>query len=267
MSLWFILWLLMSLALLSFMGWTFVILMRQKQAWKTYAAKRKLRFKSLAFTAVPEMSGTIGDHTISFFSSEHANVNARGSRKLTAIEINLNSRMPTFGGVASGGMVPIMKELNLKQEYRPKHKAWNKSYIAAANNRAVLQAYLTDARVGALCDVMAVKNAWVILIFRDESMLLRVDTPDPLDSPAKIDALVKQMLATAEVLELKKGESEILKSEAVQSVVKSAGLEIDEAAFDAPIGLELEEAGEETREEPQSEGDPPFEEKPDTEKS
>ncbi len=190
----------------------------------------------------PEVTGTIDDHTVTIFSSEHVSPDARGSRKLTAIEVSLNSIMPIVGGVASGGMIPILKLLNLKQEFYPKHPDWNKAYVAAGSNRYVLEAYMSDERVGALCSLMQIKNAWLILVFRGDAMLLRIDMPDPLDNPSKVDKIIKQMVDVAKILELKAGESKRLKSEEVKSAAKNVALEVDDAAMnDAGNTFELEE--------------------------
>lgn len=212
MSVWFLLWLCLLISLMSFLGWTFIILVAQKTAWKKYAAARKLRYKHGSLMASPEMEGEIDKHKVSFFTSEHLPEGARGSRKLTAVEVNFNSIMPIDGGVASGSMVPVLGQMNLTQEYRPKHAQWNETYVASGSNRAALEGYLNDERVAALCKLMAVKNAWVILAFRNEAMLLRVDIASPLDKANDIDRLAKQMLETAKVLELKKGEAKKLKA-------------------------------------------------------
>lgn len=256
MSIWIVSWFVLAGALLGFLAWTFLILMRQKSAWRVYATKRKLRYKAGPLMMSPEVQGTIGEHTVHIFSSEHVAEDIRGSRKLTAIEVSLNSVMPVTGGVASGGMIPILKSLDLKQEYTPKHDKWNKSYVAAGNNRYVLEAYLSNERLEALCDLMALRNVWFILVFKDDAMLLRVDTPDPLDEASDVDKLVKQMLAAAEVLELQSGESRHLKDAEVKSATKSVALDVDDDAF-ASGGFELED----TEPDPAPEADQDSEEK------
>lgn len=244
MNIWLILWFILASSLLCFFVWTFYILVRQKAAWKAYADKRNFRYKPGSFMGSPEVAGTIEDHTVTIFSSEHISPNARGTRKLTAIEVSLNSIMPIVGGVASGGMIPILKLLNLKQEYTPKHPDWNKAYVAAGSNRYVLEAYLSDARVAALCSLMQMKHAWVILVFRGDAMLLRVDMPDPLDNPSKVDKIIKQMVDVAKILELQAGESNRLKSEEVKSAAKNVALEVDAAVIDNAAGsFELEDEG------------------------
>lgn len=241
MNVWLILWAILAISLVVFMVWTFSILMRQKRAWQLYAEKRKLRYKPNSLMDSPEIDGVIGEHTVSLFASEHDTPDARGVRKLTAVEINLNSKMPVDGGVASGGMIPILKLLKLKQEYLPKHSDWKKSYVASSNSRNVMAAYLTDDRIAGLCEVMEIENAWGILVFKDDAMLLRIDIADPLHSAKRLDELVKSMLKVADVLELKSGEGRRLKSESLKTDIKDVEIEVDADALDTGTSLVLEE--------------------------
>ena len=223
------------------MVWTFSILMRQKRSWALYAEKRKLRYKSNALMDAPELSGVMGEHTVSLFASEHVSEDARGVRKLTAIEVNLNSTMPVGGGVASNGMIPILKTMRFKVEHMPKHKQWKKAYVASCDNRNAMRAYLTDERVKALCGLMAIPNSWVILIFKGDAMLLRIDTADPLHDPKRLDQMIKKVVGVVEVLELKKGERERLKSESLKAETKDIELDVDEDVLDSPSALTLED--------------------------
>lgn len=256
MTIWFILWLLLAGSLIAFLVWTLLILLRQKTGWKLYATKRDLRYKPNALMESPEMEGVIEDYTVSLFSREHISEDVRGVRKLTAIEVKLHSIMPIEGGLANGGMVDIIKEQSFKQEYVPKFDRWKKEYIAAGGNRNVLATYLNDERLEALCDLMKIKHAWVIFIFKGDAMLLRVDTPMPLDGAKKVDTLVKQMITTAKILELKKGEGETLKSAEIQSAAQNVTLDVDDKTLEDAPAFELEdheEEGEAEEEEPSKE--------------
>ncbi|MCB1562523.1 MAG: hypothetical protein KDJ75_03025 [Alphaproteobacteria bacterium] len=242
MSIWLIVWLLLSVALIGFMIWTLRILLRQKHAWKSFAQRYKLRYTSRKFMDTPELSGVIGDFTVSIFPSEHDTPDSRSTRKLSAIEVMLTSKMPVSGVVASGGMIGIAKDLSLREEHHPAYKDWNKEWIAAADNRFVLAEYLTDERLKALTGLMNLKNAWMIFVFRSDMTLLRLDMPDPLETPAKLDEMVKKMLETARILELQTGESTRLKSAEARSSKKEIVLDIDDKATgDALSLLELEE--------------------------
>ena len=214
MSIWFFLWLLLSGALLFFMGWNLLILYRQKKAWKVFAAKRKLRYRSTAMMSAPEISGVMNDFTVSMFTGEHMRPDQRSSRKLTAIEVNLTSVMPFEIAIASGGMVDLARELNFKEEIRPDLAGWDKGWVVYTQSRTAAEAYLTPERLQALVGLLKEENAWVIFIARAKTTLLRLDTPLPLDTPVLIDKLCAAMTSVARELELKGHEDKILMAEA-----------------------------------------------------
>jgi len=192
----------------------------------------------------PEVDGSIDGYKIDIFTSEHILENARSSRKLTAIEISLHSVLPIDGAVASGGMVPLVKELGFRTEIKPEHELWNRSYIAAADNERALKAYLTPERLDALLRMMRIKNSWMILIFRAERLLLRIDTPDPLTSEDYLDRLIKLMLKSAKTLELKSGESGVIEREEAKGLAETSNLMLDDDGADdaSPLSLEEDEA-------------------------
>ena len=241
MSIWFLIWLLLSGALLYFLGWTMYILFRQKTAWKTFATRKKLRYRPGTLFGSPEMSGSADKRTVSFFVAEHMAPDARSSRKLTAVEVKLSSLLPFEAGIASGGMVPLMQNFPFREELRPDYPKWDKNYIAAASSRAALEVYLTPERLEALTSMMRIRNGWTIFVCRGDTTLLRFDTPDALDTVEKLNRIYTKMYAVAEALELHKGEEGILKAEAAKRSVKEVNIAVDERDFQEAKGFQLEE--------------------------
>ena len=263
MSIWIAIWIFISVALLGFLVWSIFILYQQKKVWKAFAEKHKLRYKANALMETPEVDGLFDDYKVSCFESQHGNPDQRSVRKMIAVEVALDSKMPIDGGVASGGMVDLIKELSFGAETVPDHKSWDKSYIAAGSNRFVLKSYLNDARVAALTKLMRINNTWAILIFREDRMLLRIDTPNLLAEEAYFKKLMKLMVETAKLLEVDEKEYKALKAEEARGVVKESSLALDDADLeDSSLSLEEEE---EVQEESAEEEAP--EEKPSTEKS
>ena len=200
MNIWFFVWFCMTAVILYFLVWNSVILFRQKSAWKAFAEKHKLRYKSGKIGESPEMGGTYNDETIAMFTGEHESPTARGTRKLMAIEIILSSDMPCEGGLATGGMVDVLKDISFGQEVPIKHKGWNKENMATSPDPEKLGAYLSPERLDALMNLTRIKNSWVILIFRGDTALLRFDTPDALDTEAKLKTILDRMTKAAKVL-------------------------------------------------------------------
>ena len=213
MTLGITIWVLLSGALLVFLGWTVGILIRQKKAWKQFSKARKMRYSVSGLMMSPEVTGVIDGYSVSLFVGEHETEQSRTPRKMSAIEVMLKSTMPVPLALGSGNMVRLIQGLGYAQEYRPDVKGWNKDYIAQSPSENAMRKYLTESRLKSLLKLMAVKNAWVILISDGKETLLRLDTPDPLDDVAQIDKLVKGMIKVAKLLELEKGEDDVLVSE------------------------------------------------------
>ncbi len=241
LSLSFIVWLLITVFLLGFWFWTIYILLRQRRAWKFYAQKRKLRYSSDGFYQGVTMNGAIDGYKISIFTSEHSELDARSQRRLSAIEISLHSKLDTYGAVASGGMVHVVEAIDLHQEFKPDAKKWDDAYVIRTRDVGYMKKYLNDERVDKLLDLMAEDKVWVILLFLEDTGILRIDTPLPLDDPKRMDFLVKKMIDVANVLELKKGEDKDLLREISGSDEKQKTLDIDDDLLDDDIGFELED--------------------------
>jgi hypothetical protein len=242
MTIWFFLWLALSLTLLFFFSWTLLILFRQKISWKQYAEKRGLRYVSPSLMGPPRLDGVLSDRTISLFSSEHQRDDGRLSRKLTAIEITPEGSMPFAGGLASSGMVRILKAIDYRHEIKPSFARWPKEYMVATDNKAAMEAYLTEDRIKALLGLFSMPHVWGILAFRDDVFLLRLDMPQALDDFKQLDDVIKKMIAAIKLLELKPGEEKALKSIVVKEVEKA--IILDDGAVEDATGLELDTAEE-----------------------
>lgn len=236
MSIWIFLWLILSAALIYFSAWTTIILFRQKREWLTYANLHKLRFQSETMMTPPKMSGAHKGYEIGFFPSEHQTADSRGLRKLTALEVTLKSTMPCEGAVGTGSMVAIIQNLPFSEEVRPEQPWWDPTHIIKTNNAAMMEAYLTPERLKALITLGKVKNFLVIFIFKGKDTILRIDTPDPLETKAKLNKILHAALTTARILELTEGEADLIKR-AKPGKNKNTKTE----KLEEPINLELED--------------------------
>lgn len=239
-SIWFFLWLLISIGLLGFSVWTFIILMRQKKSWREFAKKHKLRYRNATLMSSPRLNGVYNGYTIGMFTGEHESERGGANRKLTAIEVELNSKMPISGAFASGGMVGIVQEMTYNNEFVPQQSGWDNEFIARGDNKHVLDEYFDDKRALKLTELMKRKNFWVIFIFKGEDTILRVDTPEPFDSLDKLTKTIDDMIEVAKVLELNKGEGKRLLTIRSKHAEEKAVLDIEEDDL-ALMSLELED--------------------------
>lgn len=247
MNIFILIWVALSLFLLGFWFWSNWVLFKQKQVWKLFAQKRKLRYYGGKMFDSPEVAGTYQDFEVLAFTAEHDTGDGRVGRRLTSIEVTLHSSLPTSGAVASGGMVKLVEDLHFQAEFRPDVPGWDNSYIVRSRDNAVMKAYLTERRVEALVKLMKIKNAWIILFFTGGRGLLRIDMPDPLYDPRQIDQLMKQMVEAARVMELEKGETSRLTALVGRDIERggertpASVIEAPRQVFEEPIGLSLED--------------------------
>ncbi len=242
MTLGFILWASVTFFLLGFWGWTTFTLYQQKTAWKAYAKKNQLRYRPNRMLDSGEVSGSLDGYQVTMFATDHGIGDVKSRRVMSTIEISLKSSLPTACAVASGGMVKLVEELGLTQEYRPDSPDWDVSFIARSREEEILKTYLTNERIRLLSKVMKRQRSWTILIFAEHMGLLRMDTSDPLESFKKVDTLLRELITVAKALELASGEDKIIASKRRDNdQAKQKVLRVDENVLSENFGLSLDE--------------------------
>jgi hypothetical protein len=240
MSIWFFIWLSVSLLLLGFSAWTFYIVLQQKKAWREFSKKNKLRYRKTSFMNSPKINGLYKDFALGIFTSEHQSGDGRATRKMTAIEIEMKSRLPVSGAIGSGGMVPIIQSLDFPEEFKPDTKDWSQEYIIRCDQTKILKEYLNPQRIEALDRFMKRKNIWLIYLFKPQGTILRIDTPEPLERLNKLEKTVDELIELARLLELQKEESSKLSMLKTQKEMKTPVVEIHDDEI-KNITIELED--------------------------
>ncbi len=246
MNFFFWIWIALSIFLIVFWFWSIVILYLQKQAWKAFAKRKNLRYRSRGVFESPEITGVLKDYNLFIFTTEHETDDGRMPRRLTSIEVSLKSCLPLSMAIASGGMVRLVEELNFKSEFRPDVHGWDNSYIARSNASIVPELYLTDVRLKSILNLMKIKNSWVILFFTPQQGLLRLDTPHPLHNIKSLEEILKKLVGAAEIFEVSTPEFKKVDYKAKQAKPKSTQSPVSSSqaiaeAFDEPMGLSLED--------------------------
>lgn len=213
MSFWFFIWIIVSSFILVFTGWVFYILVRQKKAWKAFCSAHGLRFEPNALSASPSLGGVYKGYEVAAFTSEFLTPGGRTTRKLTAVEVNLTSRMPFSGAVASDGMVNVVEATGFGTQKSITHKSWEgRGGIYRADSVPMMDFYLKAERLDAIAALFSIPNAWVMAVFFEDKNVLRIDLPDPLDTKEKITKLLNRMVKIAQTLEVDEQEIKELRS-------------------------------------------------------
>lgn len=207
MSIWIIIWLLISAVLIYFTVWTFVIVLKQKHTWQEFAKENKLRLKSAGMLTPARISGIYKGFSIYVFPCEHMVQDGRGVRKMTAIEVRLKRPIPVNGAIGNGIMASIIQDLTYPEEYKPKEKFWDHEFIIRTDNAKAVEQYLTEKRLKAVMRVGKIKNVSTIFVFEGDDTILRLDTSDPLHSKKKLASLIDKAIESARVLHIEETEA------------------------------------------------------------
>ncbi len=195
MSIWFFLWILFALLMIGVTGWSTLILVQQKQAWKKFAADKKIAYKPNKFFGPAEMNGTIEEFLLSFFTGEQQNPEARKNRQLTIVEIV--DPHPYVDGLAAGNdqMKAFINLLDTLSPQKIDDKNWNKSNVVSSRNKAAVNSYLTPARIKIINEMIAFPKSDVIVLLDGEQGVFRFETSNPLTDEVKIDQMLQKMFA------------------------------------------------------------------------
>ena len=238
---WFLVWFVLSATLLFLLSWTTYILYRQKKAWKLYASKRGMKYRSASMMDDPYLDGMLDDYKVSLFPSEYAAGERRKrGQKVVSVETVLSSDMPFDGALASGDLASFVSDLELKH-WLKNDATWPDDSVISTDQRGSMDVYLTPERIAVLADLMKIEASCVILAFRNDVCVLRIDTRGALADPKAIDTMIKALTQAAKVLELTDMDISALKKAGVKDSSKKASV-LDVADEDISAGgLELDD--------------------------
>ncbi len=186
-------WLILSAFVIGAFVWSTRILQTQKRAWGSFASKYSLNFeKGRAFSS-PVVRGLFQDLTLHIYSEEQLAPDTRGSRFRSVVELMGKSAMPMSGAIASGDYVHLVSNLDLKEGVLPASGIWSGKYLAKTDNKAEMEALLTEECIASLNRLLKIERASFLVIFDRSDLLLRYETGDPLHDPRRLDKLVKLM--------------------------------------------------------------------------
>lgn len=183
-------------------GWSFHILLRQKQAWAQFARKHDLTLTPGRLFSSSSVAGYFKSYPLYIYSEEQA-VNQTGTRRFrTIIQMDLPAPMPAPGIIASHDGANFVNSLGLKESVTPDVSSWNKNIIFKTDNPEALKSYVTEERAKSLNALMSIKTIACILIFDENNTYLRFETPDAFDNADKLDRFVTKAAEHAKVLSI-----------------------------------------------------------------
>ncbi len=197
---WIFLWVVLSMFVMGVFFWSMFILQQQKRAWFAFAKKSGLKYEAGAYTDPPVVSGMVKGYKITFFTDSLRTQDVRGRRFVTTIEIEMGDGMPTVAALATQDYAEFLSPLRLPLSWQPPGEEWQKNYIIKTRSIDRLTRYLTKARLKVLSDLFAMKNAATLYFFDEQTCILRIETPDPLRDPDRMERIAKRIYSAVDTL-------------------------------------------------------------------
>ena len=210
MSIWFLLWFVLSFILLGATCWSTIILIQQKKAWKDYATKKGLSFTPGEFFEPATVEGTLDGYNVSLFTATQQNQDARKNRQLTVLQVTVNEVFVDGIGCGTKEMLPFLQSLEAITPHEVKVGKWNKNNDIRSRNKKAVDAYLTEERVSILNGILSMPNADIVILFDDRESIFRFETTNPLTQVGQIDSVINKLIARIKKLKPDSTESKKL---------------------------------------------------------
>ncbi|MEM8833240.1 MAG: hypothetical protein AAGB32_01750 [Pseudomonadota bacterium] len=195
MSIWFFLWLIMALILIGATGWSTIILLQQKQAWREYAKNKGLNFDPGKFFAPCSMDGRIDGVELSFFTATQQNPEARKNRQVTVFQLTDSHGYVDGAALGTTEVRNFIDELTALRPFDTSTIDWESKYIFHARNNKSLNAFLTAERVKILKDLLGFPSADVLIVLDETEGIFRFETSSPMTNVEKITSTVDKLMS------------------------------------------------------------------------
>ncbi|PZO84681.1 MAG: hypothetical protein DI626_08105, partial [Micavibrio aeruginosavorus] len=169
-----------------------------------------------------EITGQLGDYKVSFFTAQQAGGDIRTRRYVTAMELELGEGLVDGGAAGTKEMVAFMQGLEKLHPYKVEHPDWDAAHHMFVKYDDVTRAYFTPERTETVSQILKTRNAEVLLLYNDASMVLHAETSDPMQDAQKIDKIVKRLMALLDRLRITKDERTALMALAAPAETETA---------------------------------------------
>lgn len=197
---WIFIWCLVTIFVVGVSLWSFIILRQQKKSWEKFSKKHKFSYTAGRLMDSPYMNGRIDGLPVNFYTDTQTSVEARSSRYVSVVEVEMGEGLPIVAALATEKMHGFVNGLTLTKNVEFEHEGWNESYIARTDNAKKLQKYFTKKRLDTLVKLFTMKGATILFFCDEVDAVLRIETSDPLRDPEKMERIVMRLVRDMKVL-------------------------------------------------------------------
>ncbi len=201
MSIWWLLWGVLSFILLGTTIWSLIILFQQKKTWSVFAKRRGLVYNKGTLAGPCEISGTIDGLSIGMFTATQMKEDSRKNRQVTVLQLTQGT--PLFDSMAIGTpeMLPFLNSLDALTVYPLEHDKWDKKHNHLfSKNKKAADVFLSEERLTILNKILKIPNSDNLILLDLNQGVFRFETNNPLHDLAKLDSLVTKLIAAIKKL-------------------------------------------------------------------
>lgn len=196
---WKILWLLFALAVVGYAIWSLLALLQQKRAWKAFADKYKMQYLEEGFFSPPGFWGILQNKKVVVYVDIVQKRDKQKAGSWNVIDVFFQS--PFDDKVLAMGASTLFSETvgdtSGLDQFIPNDLGWGDKTPLYTNDAQFFRSYLNRENVQSLLRLKKMKNGGFNFILQPESGIVSYYTKQPLDSPKKINAIVKVLLDVA----------------------------------------------------------------------
>lgn len=189
-----------AIAIFAYTAGSLNLLLRQKKAWKAFAAKYKFKFEAGGLFQSPIIFGKVKDKVFRAMVDDSVLGTLARAGNWTTLEIFFTS--PLDEGrliMASTDFEGELESMVGVSKFHPEDLRWQKKVPLYSDVPDFFRSYLTRDKVEALVELQSVKNAGFILIIDpNEDCVVTYRTRSPVLDPRKMNEVFKLLKKVAD---------------------------------------------------------------------
>jgi hypothetical protein len=201
LNIWFVVWIFISTFIIGTSLWSYVILARQKKAWQTVSQKSNLAYSSEAILKSPYLTGIFKGIKVDIFSARPITGRVRETSSRTILQFTLKAPMPCEGAIGSLAFKNFIDGLSLPDGFTGEGQdILSKDIYNRVKNAETIKPYFTPARISALNAILNIKGMPALLLFSATETVLRIESADPFDDPARLEKFLNKATEAAKII-------------------------------------------------------------------
>jgi hypothetical protein len=199
---WIFLWIIIVLAVIGAIIWSYHIIFEQKRAWGAFAKKYNLTCTSMGYLKAPEVTGQIKGRTVNIYSIERYAPETDVRTVTSMVEVFLKNDPGMYAAVSSPGFIDYMNDVQLPMPFIVDHPDWPQNVLSRTfeNETAAEWFSNNETRINAI-KKMSVMPFDTLFVANDMNSFIGVRTSHPLTDPRRINQIMGNLFKIADMFD------------------------------------------------------------------